>query len=102
MEKLTHHPLRAQEDAIKRALILGGFTLVDDGCAAEVEAPDWAIQLFARPEGQARTPILLEGGAYALRSELLAAQLAGIDASALPLKAFSAGKVYDAGDAAHP
>ncbi len=102
MEKLTHFPLRAQEDAIKRALILGGFTLLDDGRAHEVETRDWTIQLFERPEGKARKPILLEDGAYALRSELLAAQLSGIDASSLPLKAFSAGRVYDGNNATHP
>lgn len=101
MEKLTHFPLHAQEDAIKRALILGGFTLIDDGCAEEVETPDWAIQLFDRPEGKAVQPIYLEDGKYTLRSELLAAQLSSIGSN-LPIKAFSAGKTYDANDPAHP
>ena len=101
MEKLTHFPLRAQEDALKRALILGGFTLLNDGVAPEIETPDWAIEVFKRPEGASRKPIMLENGAYALRSELLAAQLSSLQ-GALPCKAFSAGSVYDGHDAAHP
>lgn len=101
MEKLTCFPLRAQEDALKRTLILDGFTLLDDDVAPEIEKPDWAIELFKRPQGASRKPIMLEGGRYALRSELLAAQLSRIQ-GAIPHKAFSAGTVYDGRDARHP
>lgn len=101
MEKLTLFPLRAQEDALKRALIAGGFTLLDDGTALEIETPDWAIELFKRPEGASRKPIMLEDGNYALRSELLAAQLSKLQGG-VPCKAFSAGTVYDGRDEAHP
>ena len=101
MEKLTHFPLRAQEDALKRALISGGFTLLDDDVAPEIESPEWAIELFKRAQGASRKPIMLEGGRYALRSELLAAQLSRIQGTT-PCKAFSAGTVYDGRDADHP
>ncbi|MBO4352133.1 MAG: hypothetical protein J5818_01420, partial [Eggerthellaceae bacterium] len=101
MEKLTYFPLRAQEDALKRAFILSGFSLVDDDLAPEVETPDWAIEIFKHREGKSRKPILLEGGAYALRSELLAAQLVNIQ-GAVPCKAFSCGSVYDGNDTTHP
>ncbi len=101
MEKLTHFPLRAQEDALKRALILGGFTLIDDDTAAEVEPLDWAIQIFDRPSEMLRKPIVLENGSWALRSELLAAQLSTIGRTT-PFKVFSCGSVYDGRDAAHP
>ena len=101
MEKMTIFPLRAQEDALKRALITNGFTLLDDDAAPEVETPDWAIEVFRRPEGSSRKPVMLEGGRYALRSELLAAQLSRLQ-GAVPCKAFSAGTVYDGRDASYP
>lgn len=101
MEKISHFPLRAQEDALKRALIVGGFTLIDNGAAPEIEPTDWAITLFKRPDGASRKPVLLEKGAFALRSELLAAQLSRL-AGELPLRAFAVGTVYDGNDAAHP
>ncbi len=101
MEKLPHYPLRAQEDALKRALILGGFTLIDDDSAPEIEPVDWTIQIFERPSEQLREPIILEDGAWSLRSELLAAQLSTIKLEP-PFRVFSAGSVYDGRDPQHP
>lgn len=97
MKQTTHHPLSITEDAIKRALILNGFTLYDDGCACEIEEPEWAISLFDAPDSMKAKPIYLENGDYALRSELLAAQLPHFKKT-LPIKTFSTGKVYDAAD----
>ncbi|WP_080797447.1 hypothetical protein [Arabiibacter massiliensis] len=101
MEKITHHPLRAVEDALKRALALNGFTPHDDGSAREVEEPDWSFKLHRKPDDMDARPVLLEDGGCALRSELLAAQLASLRGP-LPLRAFSAGRVYDARDQQRP
>lgn len=101
MKTNAQFPLRAREDAIKRALVLNGFKLIDDGDSQEVESSDWTKPLFRRSEGHLRKPIVLEGGLLALRSELLAAQ-AGSIRGQLPLKAFACGNVYDGNDVEHP
>ncbi len=101
MKQMTHHPLSITEDALKRALILNGLVLHDDGCAHEVEEPEWAIPLFRIPGHPSPQPIYLEDMTYALRSSLLAAQLSHFQ-GCLPIKAFSVGKIYDAHDCARP
>lgn len=100
MEKMTRHPLRATEDALKRALILNGFSIADCGTNPEMEIASWGIPLFDEPDYLHCSPVLMEGGKYALRSELLASSLSGIKGQ-LPLKTFSVGRVFDAADKNH-
>ena len=101
METLTHSRLRAQEDALKRAFVLNGFTLFDDSSAPEIVVSQWAFSSFDRPQSASRKTMLLEDGSYALRSDLLSAQLPAIKA-VLPGKVVCAGTVYDGADASQP
>lgn len=101
MEKTTHHPLRAQEDALKRALQLSGFTLHDDGTTTEIEQPTWAFAPYREACEHEPKPILLEEGRYALRSRLLPTQLASLKGP-LPRKSFVSGRVYDGRDCTRP
>lgn len=100
MKKMTQHPLRSQESAIKRALVLSGFDLFDDGQSREVVPPEWNLYLSKAPYAPCE-PILLEAGNFILRTDLLSAQLAGLKGP-LPIKKMAAGVVYDAVDAARP
>lgn len=98
MDKLTRHPLSAKADALKRAFVVNGFTLHDDGVAHELQTSDWTISPYNKPQAIRMKPILLEKqGEYALRSELIAEQLHTIGGTT-PLKAICAGRAYDAED----
>ena len=101
MDKMKRHPISIQKDALTRALIICGFKLQDYGTAPEIEIADWAVSLYPKPSQLKCKPVTLEGGNYALRSELLAAKLSSISGP-LPIKIFSAGRVFDGKDAAYP
>jgi len=101
MGTMKRHPLYAKADALKSAFILNGFALHDNGLAPEVGAADWAFRSFQKPEELKMQPILLGDGDFALRSELITAELVKIK-SPLPIKAIAAGRVYDAKDEACP
>lgn len=98
MEKMTHHPLRAQESILKRALVLCGFALHDDARSREIVQPEWNLALSKLPAACHCEPIYLEEGMFMLRTDLLSAQIASWGPT-LPLKSFAVGTVYDA---AHP
>ncbi len=100
MKKMTHHPLRAQESALKRALVLGGFELIDDAQSREIVPPEWDIKIAKYPH-LARKPVMLEQGYFMLRTDLLASQLADLK-QPLPLKKFATGVIYDGNDAERP
>lgn len=101
MEKMTHHPLRACEDTLKRALVLSGFTLFDDKTSREIIAPEWNMSLSKLPDECFGMPIMLENGHFMLRTELLASQLPNLK-GILPLRSFACGVAYDGADAHRP
>lgn len=98
MDKLTRHPLYAKADALKRAFVVNGFMLHDDGVARELQTADWTICPYNKPQAIRMKPILLEEqGEYALRSELITEQLHAMRGT-LPLKAICTGRAYDEED----
>lgn len=101
MGKITRHPLFSKADALKSAFMLNGFLLYDNGVMLEIETSDWISDSFQRTEEIKRKPILLADGSYALRSELLMAQLSKIR-NPLPIRAIAAGRVFDGNDAFYP
>lgn len=60
MDKLTRHPLYAKADALKRAFVVNGFMLHDDGVARELQTADWTICPYNKPQAIRMKPILLE------------------------------------------
>lgn len=102
MGSITQHPIRSKIDALTCALVMNGFTLHDDNAASEVESTDWSFSLFERPDLSNRRRIALEEeGRYTLRTNLLATQLNAMG-GAVPLHAFSVGRVFDGADADVP
>lgn len=102
MRQITRHPILAKADALKRAFLLNGFTLHDDGLAPEVQTSDWAVESFARPDAVSAEPVLLEEGAFAMRSDLLIGQLADMAQSAAAQSLASAAVSVASRDLAAP
>lgn len=101
MEQIKRHPLSATGDALKRALILNGFTLYDSGESKEMEQAEQAFPVIKLPEQAKPRQVLMEGGAYALRSELISAQLPAMRGP-LPIKAAAVGRIFDGRDQEYP
>lgn len=95
------HPLHEKADALKNAFILNGFSLIDDGLSPELLDSEWNLPSFHKPSHIRKTPILLEDGSYALRSELITSQLAHLK-SDVPIKAAACGRIYDGSDPDYP
>ena len=101
MGMITRHPLYQKADALKRAFLLHGFTLYDNGEKREAEPASANIALFDRPEAIDYQPILLEDGRYQLRTSLLPSQLGGM-VGEKTIKAITCGRIYDKRDQKHP
>lgn len=102
MERISQHPIRSKIDALTSALVMEGFALHDDGGTSEIVDADWLFSLSEQTGFDRKLPILLEEeGRYALRTNLLAAQLADMARAGMP-RAFAVGRVYDGADDAVP
>lgn len=102
MERISQHPIRSKIDALTRALVMEGFALHDDGGTSEIVDADWLFSLSEQTGFDRNLPILLEEeGRYALRTNLLATQLADMARVGMP-RAFAVGRVYDGADDAVP
>lgn len=102
MERISQHPIRSKIDALTRALVMEGFALHDDCGTSEIVDADWLFSLAEQTGFDRKLPILLEEeGRYALRTNLLAAQLADMAGAAQP-RVFAVGRVYDGADDAVP
>ena len=100
MKCVTQHPIHAEENRLKRALTHCEFRQIDNGEAPELVPIEQTFELFNRHD--ATSPLLVDGGRYALRSDELASLSASLEGSLLPLRAFAAGKIYDGGDRTLP
>lgn len=97
MQRITHHPIRSKIDAISRALITNGFALRDDESTSEVQEASWAFPLFDARADEPRPILLEEDARYALRTNLLSAQLDSMRGDA-PMRTFAVGRVFDGSD----
>lgn len=97
MERITRHPLYQSADVLKRAFLVNGFHLYNDGESPEVVSSDQTVELYALPEEAVFKKIMLEGGKYALRTSLLPLELTGMKGK-FPIKEIVCGKVYDGKD----
>ncbi len=87
-------------DAMKKALMLNGFTLYDNGVFPELERTEMNVKVFDNPNA-IKKPILLEEGQYELRTQLLPFALPQMN-SGQEIFAAACGKVFDGSDALHP
>lgn len=101
MDQIKRHPLSATGDALKRALVLSGFTIYDNGETPEMEQADQAFPVLRLPEAAQPKRVLIGGGAYALRSQLISAQLPAMRGP-LPIRAAAVGRVFDGRDPVYP
>lgn len=101
MDKITRHPLYQTADILKRAFLVNGFHLYDNGDSPEVISADKIVELYGLPEEAALKPIMLEEGRFALRTSLLPAVLCRMK-GALPAKELICGRVYHAEDKTLP
>lgn len=97
MDKITRHPLYQTADILKRAFLVNGFHLYDNGDNPEVVSADKTVKLYELPEEVALRPIMLEKGRFALRTSLLSAELCKMK-GAFPVKKLICGRVYHADD----
>ena len=61
MKTMTKHPLRITVDALKRAFLLEGFKLYDNGEYPELIRTDTDVKVFDNPAAIDR-PVLVESG----------------------------------------
>lgn len=101
MDKITRHPLYQTADVLKRAFLMNGFHLYDNGESPEVVSADKAVELYALPEEAAFKKIMLENGKYALRTSLLPTELSNMKGS-FPIREICCGRVYNAEDRIFP
>lgn len=101
MGKITRHPLYQKADAIRTALFLNGFDIIDDDSDRELLETDSSVQLFHEPEDIHIREIVTGDGSYALRTRLLPAKLPFLSGK-FPLKAAMSGMTYDGADSIYP
>lgn len=101
MDKITRHPLYQTADMLKRAFLVNGFHLYDDGNSPEVVSADKTVGLYALPEESVLRPVMLEEGKYALRASLLPTEISRMKGR-LPIKELICGRVYHADDKEFP
>ncbi len=99
MKQMTKHPLRITADALRNAFARCGFRLLDNGEYPELESGELSFTVFGN--GPAAKPVFVQGGNYALRTQLLPYALSEMKGE-LPVKAAACGKIFDAGDAQYP
>ena len=97
MDKITRHPLYHTADILKRAFLVYGFHLYDNGNSPEAVSEDKTVELYALPEEAALRPIKLEEGRFALRTSLLPTELSRMKGT-LPVKEVICGRVYNEND----
>ena len=100
MKTMTKHPLRITVDALKRAFLLEGFKLYDNGEYPELIRTDTDVKVFDNPAAIDR-PVLVESGEYAMRTQLLPFALPKMGGPS-DIFAAASGKVFDGANAAHP
>jgi hypothetical protein len=101
MTTITRHPLFEEADALKRAFLLNGFTLRDNGMARELVPKDTVLSLFPLPQEAEYAPVRTGDSSYVLRTSLLPVLLPQWRQE-LPLRALAAGRVYDGKESGHP
>ena len=101
MGNIYRHPLYQKADAFKRAFLVNGFRLYDNGDLPEVEDASVSMELFRAPEIITAQQMKISDGIYALKSRLLPSQLTSISRE-LPVRAVTAGRVYDGRDEQFP
>lgn len=101
MQEITKHPLYSVADRFKRAFLIQGFELFDNGTAPELIPVERSSPTYSMTEEFYAKPILLNEKNYQLRSEQLFVHLKELKGS-LPLKKFCCGTVYDEKDLANP
>ncbi|MEZ3487117.1 MAG: hypothetical protein K1W22_11175 [Lachnospiraceae bacterium] len=97
MDKITRHPLYQTADIIKRAFLVNGFHLYDNGNSPEVVSADKTVELYALPEEAVLRPVMLEEGRYVLRTSLLPTEISRMKGR-FPVKELICGRVYHAED----
>jgi len=105
------HPIYAAADQLKAALILTGFSILDDAESPEIERRDTSYPTWEEPKsafGWLNDPLGLEDG-WCFRTRLLPATLAtslpaaaDIAGASRPIRAACFGRVYDKRDAQIP
>jgi hypothetical protein len=98
---ITRHPLYQTADRVKKALLVNGFELVDDGISGEIVGVEQDALLYTPQEGLEKKPIMLDTKEHILRRTLIPQFLSKIG-NAVPLRKFACGRVYDGNDPAHP
>lgn len=101
MDQITRHPLYQTADVLKRAFLVNGFHLYDNGESPEVVSADRAVELYEAPDEAVFKKILLEDGGYSLRTSLLPTELSAMKGK-LPIKEVICGRVYNADDKLFP
>lgn len=105
MKKMTKHPLRITLDALKRAFLLEGFELFDNGESPELVLTGTDVKVFENPDA-VKKPVLLMDGQYALRTQLLPYVLPRMDhgpaKGTQEIRAAASGKIFDGEDAKYP
>lgn len=97
MDKITRHPLYQTADILKRAFLVNGFHLYDNGNSPEVVSEDKIVELYTLPDEAVFRPIMLEDGRFALRTSLLPTELCKMR-RVLPVKELVCGRVYNSDD----
>lgn len=97
MDKITRHPLYQTADIIKRAFLVNGFHLYDNGNSPEVVSADKTVELYALPEEAVLRPVMLEEGRYVLRTSQLPTEISRMKGR-FPVKELICGRVYHAED----
>jgi hypothetical protein len=94
MSMVNKHPLHLMADRLKKAFVLHGFSLKDNGESRELIPVDASFSLFNTRSIEGFKAMETGDGAYMLRTSLLGSVLAGYDRQ-LPCKVVTSGFAYD-------
>lgn len=101
MSMVNKHPLHLMADRLKKAFVLHGFSLKDNGESRELIPVDASFSLFNTRSIEGFKAMETGDGAYMLRTSLLGSVLAGYDRQ-LPCKVVTSGFAYDMAGSQYP